>query len=1274
MMSFRCLLPVVFCFPIAILSAGCGSETKPTDNQNESLGVSSPAGSPRSASAAVELSSVQLREIVELHNRGIGHLENHEWTDAEKSLSRLFGLLPQNIDVAQNLAVARTLSLIDRSSSFSQSRDPVAFADMLTKANEAIAHFQKVAVSGQQKAVAALVAGKLAAFEDSATNPRIQKAMDFLKQAIALSDDRPEMWYAYALAMEGHRDYSDSPELIKALLKTNELVPENLAVAGKLLEKQALGLNSKNANAQTKELAAGISTTLEKVALLLEPLNSAIKAQRRVDLVGTIRTALAGPGATNPSALLGPAMMTKNLMLPELATQVDQRRIDLNLLEYLVVDITTGLSISAEVRAEVFPPAEPTVVKSFAVGVGLPDLSDVSQVQLFDMNLDGVDDLILIQEGRVRIYSRGVDVSSEWSLLMESPADAGAFAHCLLLDIDRDFDRALSDIKNPYRLRDRDGDQKIVKDPSGQNRWFDTDLDVIAWGADGVVVLKNDVAADGTRSLVVLPQSSSVVGIQDVAAADLEADGDLDLIFGTSTGMTLWKNIDGKTFEPVLDGVSWPQHSISALAIGDWNRDMAMDVIGVSPDGKSGWLQNMLHGRFRWLEGPPCSAGTTDVLIDELNGDGRWDLVTTGSEGTFSVLPKNSENFGETVAASISSVPGKMLHRSDLDNDGRSDILVASAGGITFLRGTGDGKAEDLTKLLPAGLAAESLATTDLDDDGDLDIVLATTDGKLQLLVNDGGNANQWIDIVARAVGDDPQFPSNRVNMHGRGAVIELRAGAKYQAHVIDTPTLHLGIGQADSVDTIRIIWTDGVPQNVTNTSLLKARLGVLAPQILSGSCPYIYTWNGERFQYFSDCLWAAPIGLVQATGDMAPTREWEYLLIPGEQLRARDGRYVLQLTEELWEAAYFDEVRLMAVDHPADVSVFTNEKVGSPDMAAHRIHTVRNARRPLSAVDGRGRDLLPGLTDQDQDYVQPFRGRIMQGLTDEWTMEFDLGKLADSGQTAPKDVRLVMIGWVFPTNTSLNQAIVQNPDLDPPAPPSLEVVDADGNWKMVRPFIGFPSGKTKAMVIDLTDAFLTTDYRVRIRSSMELYWDQVFFTVNEEDADTTSYECPLAAADLHYRGFSRRTYADNALFRSGHAPEGYDYDSVTKEPRWNEMLGRFTRYGEVPELLRNQDDRMVVMGPGDELTVEFLAPKEDPPAGWKRDFVLYNVGWDKDADLSTVYGQSSEPYPFKAMTQYPLAPEESDPSSLEYQQYMQSYQTREYPRFRFRDVVRRQR
>ena len=1250
---------------------GCTSKTPTPKSPDDKTVVAGNGKSETKSEDGSGLTAEKARDILSLHSRGIGHLENKEWVEAEASLSELPNQVPGSIDIAKNLAIGRVLSLLDKESPFSLSKDPKAYADMIKKADAAVTAYAKLIKNNdiQNKSFAELLKGKLAAVDDSPAKPRMEEALNHLRAATSLQPEQGQYWFALALALSGHRDYSDSPELIQTLQKTNELAPENLAVLAQLLEKQALGLNSKNE--KTKELASGLPETLQKAAILLEPLNAAIKAQRKIDLIETIQKTLGNPAAT-PASRMGPAMMVKNLLVPELATLIDLRRIDRNLLEYLTIDLAATLPLKADVQSELFETAEPTVLEVFSVGSGLPDITGASNIQALDMNLDGYDDLVLVRDGGIQVYTRSAPDSSSWTIMMETPADAKSIKNFLLVDLDRDFDRALSDIKSPALLRDRDGDRKIVKDVSGQQRWFDTDADVVAWSETGVALFRNQLNEDGTRSLVPMPQTATVKGINDVVAADLEADGDLDLVFGTESGIELWKNLnDGESFEPIISGLSLPQHKIVSLAIADFNRDLAMDIVGISGDGKAGYLQNILHGRFRWIDGLPVAANAVDFVIDECNNDGNWDVITAGPTGVSIVLPKHSTEFNDANVQKLSNAAASTIHRADLDNDGRSDFVAIGSAGLTVLRGIGNGKSEDKTSLLPADISATSVATTDIDDDGDLDLVLTTADGRMQWLQNNGGNKNEWIDVVARPVGKDEQFPSQRANMHAIGSVIEVRAGAAYQAHIIDSPHLHLGLGSAKVADTIRIIWTDGVPQNITDTKLLRARLGILAPQILKGSCPYIYTWNGERFEFFSDCLWAAPLGLVQATGDLAPTREWENLLVPGDKLKPRDGQYVLQFTEELWEAAYFDEVKLVAIDHPADVAIFTNEKVGSPAMAAHKIHTVKNARLPLSAVDGLGRDLLPGLTSMDGNYVQPFSGRIMQGVVDEWTMEFDLGKLSHEDGSKPDNVRLFLIGWVFPTDTSLNQAIVQNPTIDPPAPPSLEVINADGEWQTVRPFIGFPSGKTKAMVIDVSDAFLSEDYRVRIRSGMELYWDQAFFTVNEADAETKSQACELQSADLHYRGFSHRVYADNALFRNGHAPESYDYDSVSTEPRWNEMMGRFTRYGTTTSLLESQDDQMVVMGPGDELTISFAVPSSSTPQGWKRDFVLYNVGWDKDADLNTVYGQSSEPYPFKAMTKYPIAPDESQPSTLEYQQYMQEFQTREYIPFRFRDAVR---
>ncbi|HTI50405.1 MAG TPA: hypothetical protein VL475_05620, partial [Planctomycetaceae bacterium] len=202
--------------------------------------------------------------------------------------------------------------------------------------------------------------------------------------------------------------------------------------------------------------------------------------------------------------------------------------------------------------------------------------------------------------------------------------------------------------------------------------------------------------------------------------------------------------------------------------------------------------------------------------------------------------------------------------------------------------------------------------------------------------------------------------------------------------------------------------------------------------------------------------------------------------------------------------------------------------------------------------------------------------------------------------------------------------------------------------------------GKTKTIAVDLTGLVAGDDCRVRIVTSMEIYWDAAFFSVDEEPAPIELRELPLVSADLHFRGYSRR------VPHAQHGPEFYDYARVSTETRWPPLEGHYTRYGDVLPLLSESDDRLVVLAQGDEMSLEFAAPQENPPAGWKRDFLLYNVGWDKDADLNTVYGQSVEPLPFRAMERYPFPEGVTSPDNPAYQEYLQQYQTRATSQQRF--------
>ena len=1245
------MLRSIVCFMLfaVVLTAisGCRSDEPEVESVNTAVG-----------NAAVGLlTKDDYHTAFRLKNSGIAHLENKEWSEAEKGLADLAALLPANRLAQRNLAIARVLALIDRESPFNRSggdENIALYRAAVTSAQAAIDGFRAFATDDFDKALADLLMGKLLVHTDSQEQPGFEEGLLVLRKAADALPRAADFQFALAMAMDGSGEYSnaDSPKsaaLLESLQKSFELAPENLFALQKLMQRQALFLKSRNK--PTQKAALHIQETLQAAIKLLAPLNESIKKQRRMDLVQTITKALDGFDGSNTATLMGPAMMTGNLLLPEISTQIDQRRLNKNLLEYLLLEFDDEFLNAAD-KAGAIPKPEPTVVKAFVPTDGLPQISGVTQVELQDLNLDGFDEFVVARQGRVEVYSRGADLKADWQLLMTSPEVSVNLTQFLLADIDRDFDKALTSVK-PSILRDADGDQKIPRDPAGKDRWYDTDLDVIAWSDSGVVLFRNGLEEGGVRTLSVIPQEEAIHNVNDVVAVDLEADGDLDLVFATDAGMTLWKNIDGTVFQNMNDSALRPELGMESLAIVDWNQDAAMDVVGIlasanGTPGGFGVLENMLHGRFRWLANQSATAAQGPFAIVQQSGTGRhWKRIDANALGLKFPLSK--------------------MVTADFDNDGETDALCLSEDQTICVRGI-PGRTSDSSGFPVISMLMANATAADIDDDGDLDIVYASAeDGSPGILLNDGGNANNWIDVVARAVPDDPQFPSNRVNMHGIGSVIEMRAGGLYHSEVITKPKIHLGLGKAEKADAIRVIWTDGIPQNVTVPDLLEPRIGILAPQILKGSCPYIYTWTGERFEYFSDCLWAAPIGLVQANGEIAPTREWENLLIPGEALVEKDGKYVLQLTEELWEVAYFDQVQLTAIDHPADVEIFTNEKVGPPSMAEHRIHTVKDARLPVAVIDGRGNDLLPGLTAVDGNYVQAFEGRVLQGLTDEWTMEFDLGDLS-----SPQNVRLFLLGWIFPTDTSLNLGIEQNPRLSPPAPPSIEVPDGVGGWKVVRPFIGFPSGKTKAMVVDISDIFTGDDYRFRLKSSTELYWDRAFFTVDETDAETNAQSCRLVGGDLRYRGFSHRTYGDNALFRNGRAPEGYDHQSVTTDPRWPPIAGRFTRYGNTAPLLADHDDRMVVMGPGDALTVEFAVPQTPVRRGWKRDFVLRNVGYDKDADLNTIYGQSSEPFPFQSMTRYPFAPDDVVPNSSEYNEYVEEWQTREYSRQPFWDAMRR--
>jgi hypothetical protein len=357
---------------------------------------------------------------------------------------------------------------------------------------------------------------------------------------------------------------------------------------------------------------------------------------------------------------------------------------------------------------------------------------------------------------------------------------------------------------------------------------------------------------------------------------------------------------------------------------------------------------------------------------------------------------------------------------------------------------------------------------------------------------------------------------------------------------------------------------------------------------------------------------------------------------------------YELQMTEELWETPYLDKSRLVLVDHPNSVGIYIDEKFVPPPYPPLRIFPVAQEVAPVSATDERGNDVFPFIVRKDDRYLANLIPGKYQGVTEMHDLVLDLGKLKSDDR-----IVLFLTGWIFPSDASINVSISQSTQTKVIAP-YLQTPDRNGKWVTVIPNLSFPMGKNKTVIADLTGKFLSDDYRIRIRTNMQIYWDHVFFSRNEPDIPLRLTTLKPASADLHYRGFSR-------MFRRGvHGPHWFDYGQVSREPQWCDLEGAYTRYGDVTGLLAESDDQSVIFNAGDEITVRFDATRAPKlPENWSRDFLLYTDGWLKDGDLNTAFSQTVEPLPFHKMSAYPYAGDEAYPSDQDHQDYLKNYNTR---------------
>jgi Tfp pilus assembly protein PilF len=758
---------------------------------------------------------------------------------------------------------------------------------------------------------------------------------------------------------------------------------------------------------------------------------------------------------------------------------------------------------------------------------------------------------------------------------------------------------------------------------------YDFKTDLVLAGEGGVRLLRQESPSSFTdvTAQTKLPAPVLHASYTGAWAIDVEADGDMDILLGTLQGtpVVLRNNGDGSfTVIHPFTGISGLRGFAWVDLDGDGNPDAAM----IDGSGQLHFLHNERGGVFRERALPGNLPHVRAVTVADM-GEGSLALVAVEETGALVAITNGAKGWNVAQLGTIPRLAKQVRVRAaDVDNNGVVDLLVApvaldagdSPGALLWL-----GNGAQKFSPLPTPFGSQRVFDiADLNGDGRLDLLGLTAAGQAQQAINQGSKKYQWQILRPRArvaTGDQ------RINSFGIGGEMELRAGLLVQKQPITAPQLHFGLGEQSTADVVNILWPNGM-QNAEFA--LKADQEVLTEQRLKGSCPFLFAWNGKQMNFVKDAVpWGSAIGLVidsVGASKIAATEEW--YKIGHDQLVPHDGYYDLRLTGELWETYYYDYLKLMVVDHPADTEIFTDERFVVPAVKPS-ITAVAPPQPILKAIDDQGTDVTELVSKLDGQYLDTFGRGQYQGLTRDHYVEVNLGN--NLPQSGP--LWLVAKGWLHPTDSSVNVAISQGRHEKAHAL-SLEVPDGHGGWRTARANLGFPAGRKKTCLINLDHVFLPgTPHKVRLRTNLEIYWDSIEWAQGLPNATLKVTQLDPSLADLHYRGYSVVHQANAS------SPELPDYNRIAASKQiWRDLEGYYTRYGDVRGLVASTDDRYVIMNAGDEISLRFRE-QAPPPAGWVRDYVIAGDGWIKDGDYNTAYSRTVQPLPYHAKTEYNQAP-----------------------------------
>ncbi|MEJ7862428.1 MAG: FG-GAP-like repeat-containing protein [Pyrinomonadaceae bacterium] len=820
---------------------------------------------------------------------------------------------------------------------------------------------------------------------------------------------------------------------------------------------------------------------------------------------------------------------------------------------------------------------------------------------------------------------------------------------------------------------------------------FDSDTlaDLLIFGRGQPTLLRN--TGQGNFKNVTVAAKIPKTSIVSISAAlvDADHDGDLDIFLGgfsdtkklagesaanhfltnfinikkasdeSAANQLLRNNGDG-SFTDVSEAakINLPSRAVAVIPT-DFDNRRDVDLLVLNHGGKINLFRNLRDGSFHDVAGEVglnVSAAWTCAAVGDFNKDSFVDFFfgKSGGVGSFAV----SDGRGKFVLKD--APPGTENAASaqflDYDNDGLLDLITNTDKGFTLARNLGNGwtpAASDAFKIKTDSKNAltdsRQLLSGDVDSDGDVDLFAFARGGSLHFINNSGGNASNS-EIV--------RLQGRASNKTGIGAKIDLRAGSltqkleSYSASPAPAPSdIHFGLGKREKPDAVRVIWTSGTiqaevefPEKAKNqTAKNFAPLKIEELDRKPSSCPYLYTWNGEKFEFVTDFLGGGEMGNWKEAGAYHYPDSDEFVRITSDQLKPKNGKYEIRVTNELEEVLFLDHLKLVAVEHDANAEVYPNEGLGIPFAGKQILYTTDQARAPISAFDTNGKSVLPKIENLDRQFYDSFKSLNIRGYaeTHNLTLNLDYKKGFD-GRTL-----LLLTGWTDYAFSSDNLAASQSGKSL--FLPKLQVKDKSGEWQTVIDSIGISIGRPQTLVVDLTGKFLSDSREVRIVTNFKTFWDKIAVGTSKQTEVKTT-ELKPAQANLRERGFSEEIKHGEMI--------AANYDKVLNDGRWKYFSGAFTKLGAVNRLLEAVDDVFVISKTGDELTLSFDALPE-LPANRKYTFLLFADGYSKEMDINSGSPDAVFPLPFKQMKKYPYAANEQFPMSEEKRRIYDEYTTR---------------